>query len=553
MTLPSTIHSLIDPAAVHKVTRLFNNTLADVLAELIQNARRAGASKVAIQTVPTSEFGTLIVTDNGIGMDDPSVLLALGRSGWDDTISRREDPAGMGVFSLAGRDIVIRSRPARHEFGWEVAIPGHAWEDGSPIPVSSVACAEGTQIEFPLDKSWADALAGAAQGAARHCPIPVHLNGVELTRQDWLAGAVAVYEEKGVRIGIFDDWRVNVHSHSINFHGVTVCGAFPAVTEKEAQWCARVDIVDASHLQLVLPARKEMVENEALKTLRRDVRRAIYRHVATRPSHRLDFSHWREAVDLGVDLPEAEPLLYQWSPMTSDIHVAATRSAMRVSEGILLVERSATALEQSADFAITRDGRFEGRLASPDPKMEGYGWYDRLARITGMAFDIERDGETIRYDEDNVPGFESGEIDCAELQLSIADGDRLEVASLPAPLIVAFDDASCWGVEEAAVLFASREAVNADEIVELLEGICFSPSDDRDADSWDTQHDWFLTNAREIAVELLDGEDAAILERLRAVLAQRAQWFIPEGRQIRTVISRAGLELSIEDAPPRSA
>lgn len=40
MPLPTVIHSQVDPAAITKVTRLFNNTLVDTLAELIQNSRR---------------------------------------------------------------------------------------------------------------------------------------------------------------------------------------------------------------------------------------------------------------------------------------------------------------------------------------------------------------------------------------------------------------------------------------------------------------------------------------------------------------------------------
>ncbi len=46
MRLPSSIRSQVDPAAITKVTRLFNNTLGDILIELVQNARRAGASLI---------------------------------------------------------------------------------------------------------------------------------------------------------------------------------------------------------------------------------------------------------------------------------------------------------------------------------------------------------------------------------------------------------------------------------------------------------------------------------------------------------------------------
>src|SRR3546814_2824023 len=66
------------------------------------------------------------------------------------------------------------------------------------------------------------------------------------------------------------------------------------------------------------------------------------------------------------------------------------------------------------------------------------------------------------------------------------------------------------------------------ELVDLLDGACFCASDDREADSWDTQHDRFLLDAQEMATRLLLGDEAALLERLRAVLAYRTQWFVPE-------------------------
>src|SRR3546814_16017486 len=111
MFLPTVIHSRVDPAAVTKVTRLFNTTLGDILSELIQNARRAGASAVDLKVIEADEAAFLAIVDDGAGIEDPSVILALGRSGWGDDIARREDPAGMGVFSLAGRDVEVRSCP----------------------------------------------------------------------------------------------------------------------------------------------------------------------------------------------------------------------------------------------------------------------------------------------------------------------------------------------------------------------------------------------------------------------------------------------------------
>src|SRR3546814_6230973 len=78
MSLPTVIHSRVDPAAVTKVTRLFNNTLGDILSELIQNARRAGASAFDIKVIDAEEAAFLAIDYEGHGTEDPSVILALG-------------------------------------------------------------------------------------------------------------------------------------------------------------------------------------------------------------------------------------------------------------------------------------------------------------------------------------------------------------------------------------------------------------------------------------------------------------------------------------------
>src|SRR3546814_12073367 len=61
--------------------------------------------------------------------------------------------------------------------------------------------------------------------------------------------------------------------------------------------------------------------------------------------------------------------------------------------------------------------------------------------------------------------------------------------SIPAPVVIEYDDAHFWNFEEANLVFPSPEAVNPAELVDLLDNACFSSSDDREADSWDTQHD----------------------------------------------------------------
>src|SRR3546814_17838775 len=78
------------------------------------------------------------------------------------------------------------------------------------------------------------------------------------------------------------------------------------------------DVCSSDLLQLVLPARKEVVDNAALGALRDAVQTAIYRTIGSEGSHSLTFQNWQRAADLGIELPEASPGLYARRPCTAD-------------------------------------------------------------------------------------------------------------------------------------------------------------------------------------------------------------------------------------------
>src|SRR3546814_7507583 len=98
MTLPREIRPTVGDELITKVSRLFNGTIADVLNELFQNARRAGAGRIEVRVSEHEGSSVLTIADDGRGIDDPASYVTLGRSGWNDAIARREDTAGMGVF-----------------------------------------------------------------------------------------------------------------------------------------------------------------------------------------------------------------------------------------------------------------------------------------------------------------------------------------------------------------------------------------------------------------------------------------------------------------------
>src|SRR6476620_10551678 len=102
------------PNLVRNMRFSFTNSV-NVLSELMQNARRAGATLVQFFY---SEDGTLVVVDNGKGIDDFQKLLTLSESGWDAETVVREHAFGKGFFSAlhSGKHVTVESRGRRIAF-----------------------------------------------------------------------------------------------------------------------------------------------------------------------------------------------------------------------------------------------------------------------------------------------------------------------------------------------------------------------------------------------------------------------------------------------------
>ena len=113
MASASVIRAAVSSKILNKVDRFFSNRLSGIFIELVQNARRAGASEIAVSTETTSEGTRIVFEDNGAGIDDFSKLLHLGDSNWDAETARSEDPAGMGFFSLIHTGVTVYSNSRR--------------------------------------------------------------------------------------------------------------------------------------------------------------------------------------------------------------------------------------------------------------------------------------------------------------------------------------------------------------------------------------------------------------------------------------------------------
>lgn len=554
MTFPSTIRPAVGQSLISKVSRLYNGTIADVLHELFQNSRRAGAMAIYVAVYNLPEGTALSIYDDGSGIDDPATLLTLGDSGWQADILDREDPAGMGVFSLAGQDVQVRSWSQSAGRGWAVHIPADGWEGGLPLAIEPSGIVRGTEFQIRLPDAWETQLDAALRKAALFFPLPVHFAGAELARADFLGEADRVEEWEGCRIGIYPDGTSDdPQMPRINFHGLTVPCRLPVVDEVDhlRKWRVRIDIVDAPALQLVLPARKEMVENDALSRLRLAAETAIYRAIAAKTSHRLAHKAWLRAGELGMSLPEAASWLNGWEAATADNFGRTVGAPVHDGPMILMPDQEPD-IEQPLARALQKDQPLGARAVREERAFAGYAWYDALPRVLASAFRFEREGAVHRYgSEIALPAeLDSGAVD--RLCVEIAIAPNADPSSIPEILSLPIDMLACnnetWSLDDAVILFDVQADVQPGALAGLIYASLFCASDDHDCDSWETQSSDFEARARDLANRLLLGEDDALIARVREAIFEHVQWLIPEGRSLSLTASLRDLTLTFDRA-----
>ena len=300
----TTIQAQVNPRLLTKASRLFTGTLAGRISELLQNARRAGATHVSV----TNHGGTVTVHDNGRGIDDFATLLDLGGSGWEDDFEASEDPAGVGLFCLAPRAVTIRSNGQRVQIsadGWRGA-PVDVQPDPEPVP--------GTLVQFE-DDDWSHA---TVNPLAAFSGLDVVVDGCPCASEPFIGAQATHHPELGCRIEVREVAQLTPWHHQarrscaysdnvlVNFHGQTTSCDFHPVRE-QGLWFL-VDLTgEPTGIRLMLPARTRLVENEAFEQLQAALELEAYRYVQRRGHHRLPYRQYLRAQELGIALPEATP------------------------------------------------------------------------------------------------------------------------------------------------------------------------------------------------------------------------------------------------------
>ena len=556
----ATIRARIHDSAIRRVTRTFAATLADIFTETLQNSRRAGATRVRVAVAGPADTGplTVTVTDDGAGIADPAVLLSFGENGWSEDLVRREDAAGMGMLSLERRGCTVSSRPRTTDgsapSGWRVELaPEHFLgeaaaevhrDDSAPWPHGAAVTFQATESEN------ATLIRGAIGTAAWHYPLPVVFENVpatpaggeELERRAFLDGALHAERWPGLVFGVFKDrWNgFGINDPDVNFHGLTVSVRLPSVeTVAGARWSVAADIVDCPELELVLPARKEAVETPFLEEMREAARLCIYRAMAADPDPRPAFEDWKRAKDAGIDIAPPPDELRPWRPGTADIDDWQEPPA-RAEAGpdALVIACETEPPEEQALARAAKRARLHGRLFEADRRLEGYGWYDAIARVVAVHIEVTADGKTCALDAyaptggihmREEPVQQQPEAIRIGLTIRPANGPR-QILDLDADLAFA-GEAWSW-VADTLPLVTPHSDLEPYGLAQLLRAAFFSPSDDADTDSWETQRTNFEQEALHVATKLLVSDDQARRTSIADAVTRDLFWLIPHDRGV---------------------
>lgn len=178
-------------------TALFANlrnafSKASVYGELIQNARRSGATAIAV----TFDGSSLSVLDNGPGIADLQQLLTKATSGWNQDIVDDESPFGLGFLAAlyACDQISVTTRTADEAVGrYFTATTEHilAGHEICFVPSTETLVEAGTKITLwygeveESEEARAKrvmAMQATLQRLVAGFPVPVQFNGALLAR-----------------------------------------------------------------------------------------------------------------------------------------------------------------------------------------------------------------------------------------------------------------------------------------------------------------------------------------------------------------------------------
>ena len=558
------IEAQLHEDALKQSSALRNANLRQALDEVLQNARRAGATLVRIDNV---EDGGIRITDNGWGITDPQLVLSFGESNWDGPTTPREHAAGVGLYALARWNPTIRSRRAeRPDQAWSVTLSEAHFRNGAKATVlpddGGAPQPHGTEVTIRRAETERMTASAAAtrltneqiKDATRHFPVRVLLDGEEVEKANYLKNWAWRHTSKGLRIGVGTEvWRIQ-QTGELNFHGKQINDAgLPRVMDIDGRlWGAQIDVREAPELELTLPPDSTIVDGPFATRMREEAERAIYLGMTEAGQH-VKHQVRQRAAALGVNMPEPPQKLRVWQPERPNGQQPNRSEPTPIDSSCLIVDAEIMASDsQMLSYAAAGTPLAE-RLREGEPSHAGYHWYDSLGRVEAMRIEA-RDSEQVYVRETNEdPRSAAPPAQCDDiiLVLTIRRASGKTTTKIPANIAFWDTDEDDVNVREIRATVRRHVTIQREVLRELLTNAFFWASDEHGADSYMTQRDRFTRDADIRAGDLLDCRREAAQSVIEELVRQH---ILPEIRQnqkatIRMEGASGQVVVEIDDQP----
>jgi hypothetical protein len=509
---------------LNRVSRMFDGTPRSILRELMQNARRAGASQIDISFLDE----TLTIAHDGMAFDDFGKLFSLGSSGWEKQGTKNEDPAGMGFFvSTLFESVEVLSRKDKSSAYIVKATKEQLTKENSKLDVGTVEFKNQTHnVEFRLHKGI-EVREHDYRPVAEHFPVPSTftsmINGgkqtiseeYKLTEANAKKNNPRLLEKvvNGVRM-FFQ--RVNTYSYGydnsiyFNYHGhaFRLGGDVDPLMRQVLGGDGLTLVVlpkENSKIHLTLPARDSIVEDKTYYQMLEDIKDILAEYVNTKNSHDLSYKSYLElggAKKINQEAAIPAGLKKYWYSGNHNMNI----------------------LFYDSD---------EVRAYHLFP-YQGYSWYSDYTQLSedNVALRITSGKDVSVIPLDDLPrkedGAQSGLADSLEVIYLKPDHEPELIRSLEQAVLLDEDNNGLYGYFEPyddRVWICKGVDINGalDYLDDCL-GSLWEASGDTDSDSWETQSEEFHDALREWWEDIFFSEDKERLSIERAVNKTRWQF-----------------------------
>ena len=248
-----------------------------LVSELLQNARRAGATRVEIHYDAATKV--LQVHDDGCGLDDFQKLLSLHESGWDAATNAEEHPFGVGFSKVlyACTRCIVASGHQRVDIDTAAALAKVSFEVAQTTETDAVS---GTRIE--LHGVDLPELGLRIETLCLGFPVAVLFNGQALARRFAQANLAMLPSPIGM---------VYLAGASDGQHSRDTMVFLQGFCVLKPTWCAhdRVNVVhlDSRQFMARLPDRDKLIDEDVQRKRIDAELKACWRATLETTKHRL--------------------------------------------------------------------------------------------------------------------------------------------------------------------------------------------------------------------------------------------------------------------------